>query len=77
MFGDPMVTLTGIPATDAQGRNTAEVSRIAAVEAFDSLPRAHRRDPDAVAEAIRRAIRASLGAAWNKKPTCHVHVIEV
>ena len=25
----------------------------------------------------RRAIRASLGAAWNKKPTCHVHVIEV
>jgi ribonuclease J len=77
MFGDPMVTLTGIPATDAQGRNTAEVSRIAAVEAFDRLPRAHRRDPDAVAEAIRRAIRASLGAAWNKKPTCHVHVIEV
>jgi ribonuclease J len=77
MLGDPMVTLTGIPATDAQGRNTAEVSRIAAVEAFDSLPRAHRRDPDAVAEAIRRAIRASLGAAWNKKPTCHVHVIEV
>jgi ribonuclease J len=77
MLGDPMVTLTGIPATDAQGRNTAEVSRIAAVEAFDSLPRAHRRDPDAVAEAIRRAVRASLGAAWNKKPTCHVHVIEV
>ena len=77
MLGDPMVTLTGIPATDAQGRNTAEVSRIAAVEAFDRLPRAHRRDPDAVAEAIRRAIRASLGAAWNKKPTCHVHVIEV
>src|SRR3982074_3088171 len=45
MLGHPMVTLTGIPATDAQGRNTAEVSRIAAVEAFDSLPRAHRRDP--------------------------------
>jgi hypothetical protein len=30
-----------------------------------------------VAEAIRRAVRAALSAAWNKKPTCHVHVIEV
>jgi ribonuclease J len=77
LLGDPTVTLTGIPATDRQGRNTAEVSLEAALEAFNSLPRAHRRDPDAVAEAIRRAIRASLGAAWNKKPTCHVHVIEV
>ena len=31
----------------------------------------------AVADALRQAIRAALGAAWNKKPTCHVHVLEV
>jgi hypothetical protein len=41
------------------------------------LPRARRRDPEAVAEALRRAIRAALSAAWNKKPLCHVHVLEV
>ena len=30
-----------------------------------------------VAEALRQAIRAALAAAWNKKPACHVHVLEV
>jgi ribonuclease J len=77
LLGDPALTLTGIPATDAQGRSTAEVVYDAAMEAFETLPRARRRDPEAVAEAIRRAIRASLSAAWNKKPICHVHVLEV
>jgi ribonuclease J len=77
LVGDPALTLTGIPATDGQGRSTAEVVYDAAMEAFKTLPRARRRDPEAVAEAIRRAIRATLSAAWNKKPICHVHVLEV
>jgi ribonuclease J len=45
--------------------------------AFESMPRQRRRDPEAVGEAVRRAIRAALSATWNKKPTCHVHVLEV
>jgi ribonuclease J len=77
LVGDPALTLTGIPAADAQGRSTAEVVYDAAMEAFETLPRMRRRDPEAVAEAIRRAIRATLSAAWNKKPICHVHVLEV
>jgi ribonuclease J len=74
---DPEVTLTGIPDADAQGRRIEDIAYDAAVEAFESMPRARRRDPDAVAESVRRAIRAKLGAAWSKKPTCHVHVLEV
>jgi ribonuclease J len=54
-----------------------EIAYDAAIEAFESMPRARRRDPDAVAEAVRRAVRAALSSAWNKKPTCHVHVLEV
>jgi ribonuclease J len=77
LLGDPALTLTGIPAVDAQGRSIAEIAYGAAMEAFESLPRARRRDPEAVAEALRRAIRAALSAAWNKKPLCHVHVLEV
>jgi ribonuclease J len=77
LVADPEVTLTGIPETDAQGRRIEDIAYDAAVEAFESMPRARRRDPDAVAEAVRRAIRARLSAAWNKKPTCHVHVLEV
>jgi ribonuclease J len=41
------------------------------------MPRARRRDPDAVAESLRRAVRAAIRSAWNKKPICHVHVLTV
>src|SRR5215475_2054289 len=72
LMSDPEVMLTGIPAADAQGQQIEEVAREAALEAFESMPRARRRDPEAVAEAVRRAVRAALAAVWNKKPTCHV-----
>jgi ribonuclease J len=49
----------------------------ALVETFDSLPRNRRRDPDAVAEALRRAVRAAVAERWGKKPMCHVHVLTV
>ncbi|HEY7663261.1 MAG TPA: ribonuclease J [Xanthobacteraceae bacterium] len=74
---DAHITVTGIPAVDASGRRIDDIACEAAVEAFESMPRARRRDPEAVAEAVRRAVRAALASAWNKKPTCHVHVLEV
>jgi ribonuclease J len=77
LIGDLQVRLTGIPEAGTLGRRTEELAYDAAVEAFESMPRARRRDPDAVAEAIRNAVRAALSAVWNKKPTCHVHVLEV
>jgi ribonuclease J len=77
LIGDPAVTLTGIPEADALGHKIEDIAYDAAVEAFESMPRARRRDPKAVGEAVRRAVRAALSAAWNKKPTCHVHVLEV
>ena len=55
----------------------AEVARAAAMDTFETLPRPMRRDPDAVAEAIRRAVRAAVAAQWGKKPMCHVHVLVV
>src|SRR6516165_68248 len=77
LVGDLALTLTGIPALDAQGRNTMDVACDAAAEALSALPRARRRDPELVGETIRRAVRAALSATWSKKPTCHVHVLEV
>jgi ribonuclease J len=77
LLADPAVTLTGIPEVDAQGQRIEDIAYDAALDAFESMPRARRRDPDAVAEAVRRAVRAALSSAWNKKPTCHVHVLEV
>jgi ribonuclease J len=77
LVADPGVMLTGIPEADAQGHKIEEIAYDAAVEAFESMPRPRRRDPEAVAEAVRSAIRSALAVAWNKKPTCHVHVLQV
>jgi ribonuclease J len=77
LVADPEVRLTGIPDTDAQGQGFEGMTCEAALAAFRSMAPARRRDPDDVAEAVRRAVRAALAAAWNKKPTCHVHVLEV
>jgi ribonuclease J len=76
LLADPQIMLTGIPETDAQGRSMEDVALDAVLEAFHSMPRGRRRDADAVVEAVRRATRAAVTAVWNKKPTCHVHVLE-
>ena len=74
LAADPDIELIGIPEFDAAGEPMAEIARSAVEEAFASMPRPRRRDPDSVAEAVRRAVRSAIAARWNKKPICHVHV---
>ncbi|HET8918063.1 MAG TPA: ribonuclease J [Xanthobacteraceae bacterium] len=73
----PEVELVGLPETDAAGAPLLEVARRAVEETFEALPKPHRRDPDQVAESLRRAVRAALAERWGKKPICHVHVLVV
>ena len=77
LVADPEVELIGLPDTDAAGVSMTEIARDAVEEAFDSLPKPRRRDADAVAEAVRRAVRSRIAERWNKKPICHVHVLTV
>ena len=77
LLADPEVELIGLPDTDAAGVSMTEIARDAVEEAFESMPKSRRRDPDAVAEAVRRAVRGRIGERWNKKPICHVHVLTV
>jgi ribonuclease J len=77
LVADPEVELFGIPENDAAGLSMSEVARDAVEDAFESLPRPRRRDPDSVAEAVRRAVRAAVAQRWHKKPICHVHVLVV
>jgi ribonuclease J len=74
---DPSIDLIGIPERDRDGNLLAEAVYDAVQETFNSLGRGKKRDPDAVAEAIRRAVRAAVNERWGKKPMCHVHVLEV
>ncbi len=75
--GEPEVELIGIPEMTAQNASMAEVAYDAVVDTLRSLPRARRRDPDTVEQAVRRAVRAVITEAWGKKPLCHIHVLTV
>jgi ribonuclease J len=74
---DPSLDLIGIPERDRDGGLLHEAVHDAVLETIESLPRGRRRDPDAVAEAVRRAVRAAVSQRWGKKPMCHVHVLSV
>jgi ribonuclease J len=73
----PEVELIGLPETDAAGTPLLEVALRAVEKTFETLPKPRRRDPDDVAESLRRAVRAAIAERWGKKPICHVHVLIV
>jgi ribonuclease J len=77
IVSDPDVELRGIPEADADGRPMHVIAYEAARSTVEQLARGRRRDPDAVAESVSRAVRAAIGGAWGKKPFCHVHVLMV
>jgi ribonuclease J len=77
LAADPEVDLRGIPETNADGEPMTRIAFAAALDTFEQLPHGRRRDPDAVAEAVTRGVRAAIAANWGKKPLCHVHVLTV
>ena len=77
LAADPEYDLIGIPERDGEGGLMHEIVHDAIVDCFKSLSRGRRRDPDAVGEAVRRAVRGAVAARWGKKPMCHVHVLPV
>ena len=54
-----------------------DIAYDAVVETMQSLPKARRRDPDAIEESVKRAVRAAVAGNWGKKPICLVHVVAV
>jgi ribonuclease J len=74
---DPEVDLVGMPEKNAAGEIIDEIVFDVVVSTVEGLPRARRRDPDALAESVRRAVRAAVNEHWGKKPLCFVHVLTV
>jgi ribonuclease J len=77
MLADPEVELIGIPEVSADKESMHTIAYDAVVETFESLPKARRRDPQAVEESIKRAVRAAIAGHWQKKPICLVQVLTV
>src|SRR6201996_8127984 len=77
MADDPEIDLVGIPEKNRDGEELDEIVFDVVVSTVEGLPRARRRDADALAESVRRAVRSTLNQEWGKKPLCLVHVLEV
>jgi ribonuclease J len=77
LVADPEVELQGIPELTADGAQMFQIAADAVLQTFETLPRARRRDPDSVGEAIRRGVRAAIASHWRKKPNVTVHVLVV
>jgi len=77
LAANPEIELIGIPEINTDGESMLEVAYAATVDTFESLPRPRRRDPESVAEAMRRGVRAAVAAHWGKKPVVIVQVLSV
>ena len=77
MADEPAVDLIGIPEKNAKGEMMDDIVFDIVVNIVEHLPKAKKRDPDAIAEAVRRAVRAALQEQWGKKTMCYVHLMQV
>jgi ribonuclease J len=77
LAADPEIEMIGIPETAADGAPMLIVATDVIAETIETLPKARRRDPDSVAEAVRRSVRAAIAEQWGKKPLVHVHMLLV
>jgi ribonuclease J len=77
IVGDIQMDMAGIPEVDATGESLADLIEDTVIDCVQGLPKARRRDPDAVSESVTRAIRGTLNGRWGKKPMCHVLVLTV
>jgi ribonuclease J len=77
LMADPDVELIGIPEVNADKQSMHEIAYDAVIATFESMPKARRRDPQAVEESIKRAVRAAIAGHWQKKPICLVQVLVV
>ena len=77
LAADPEVELFGIPELGRGGIRLADVAEDAVLDTFEHLSRPRRRDPDSLAESVRRGVRSAIAAQWGKKPICYVHVLTV
>jgi ribonuclease J len=74
VLGEPRIACFGLPESDTAGAPMEDIVLEAAHGALDGIPRPRRKDSDVVGEAVRRAVRAGVEAAWGKKPLCAVLV---
>jgi len=77
MVANPEVSLIGIPLQNAEGDSISRIVDDVVIDTVEQLPKARRRDPESVVEAVRGAVRSAIADNWGKKPLCLVLVLTV
>jgi ribonuclease J len=72
LIGEPLAVLDGVPAENAQGDSMLDIVLDAVEGTLHSIPEQHRKNPESLAESVRRSVRAAVNEAWGKKPICKV-----
>lgn len=77
IIGEPDMVAIGLPIYDDEGDEFEDTLYDAALSAFESIPRARRKDLDLLQESMRRAVRSTANQIWGKKPLVTVFVTKV
>ncbi|RDJ24139.1 ribonuclease J [Bosea caraganae] len=77
LAGDPEIAVLGLPAMARDGTPFDELVADAVSDLLDNIPKARRRDPEALRNALERGLRSAVNEEWGKKPLVHALVIEV
>ena len=71
---EPQVNLIGVARANATAASWRRPRWMRSWRRWIPCRAAVRRDPDALGEAVRRAVRGAIAARWGKKPLCPVFV---
>jgi len=74
VVADPDATLDGLPFEMADGYAFEDLVLDTIDGTLASIPQRRRRDPDALADSVKRAVRAAVDQAWGKRPIVKVIV---
>ncbi len=75
--GEPEIAVLGLPPRTLGGIDFDEYVADTVGDLLDNIPKARRRDPEALRNALERGVRSAVNEEWGKKPLVHALVIEV
>ncbi len=76
LVSDIEVIVDGLPEL-LDGEEADEFVLKATSDALRALPMPRRRDADATAESLRKAVRSAVREVWGKRPVVHVHALTI
>ena len=66
------IFIEGLPEIEGEGDGAPDVIETAITGVFSGMPAKRRRNPDALREALRQAVRGELNAWWGRKPNVKI-----